>query len=195
MKVVFNIEAVEDIISNLRSNYNGQIDEMTLLEDEKKALSLGWQSESAQTFYNNVDSTLVKAKVSNDIYNDKLLLLEKIKNDYSNAKDSVRTLSTQLWSNAPSVQGTIYSGERIEITAGLKTQMRSLQTKLSSCQSQIITQIDKIKSAWKDGDETNLVYVLTRCSTYIGKMISVCHIIELLPLETVKPIQWFTFRP
>ncbi|MCL1901749.1 MAG: hypothetical protein FWG51_05070 [Firmicutes bacterium] len=175
MKAVFDIEAIEDIISKLKLNYDGQEEQKTLLAGEAQVISFNWQANSANILNKRVDAIVQK---NDGEYEEQILYLEGIKDDYSDAKNQVGILSTQLLENMPIINGILSTCENIEVKSDTWLYVKYLENVLFDCRGRTAQQIDKIKSAWKDGDATKLIDVLNRCVLYIDRAIIVCKYIS-----------------
>jgi len=196
VKIKFNIDEAENIALRLQENNIGFESQSRLLKSEADTLALTWQGVSAETFKKQVEGFLAKGY---EEYTIQIIALQQITRSFAEAKEAVSKSSASLKSFIPSVFfGADVSGNvakaaigqnsttsKASITsallgadasgaASLDENTRSKIMSFADIYSQVINmfrqEIDFIRGAWKDGDESGVVFLLEMC---IGKYMEV----------------------
>jgi|GEM_PF-5850644 len=184
MKVVFDIEAVEDIVSKLKINIYSQIDQEKLLKGEKGVfLPSVWQGDNAVEFHKNLDKALQRFDGNNVDYNKHIQYLERIKGKYSKLKEEVVKISQVLYAdcfynigflnNKYSALNPYGTQSSVNISSNWIEHVKKWIDVFNDCRRKLKEQAGRIKAAWRDGDESELLEALAKIDYFLIRIVSV----------------------
>jgi len=178
MEIQFDIEAVENIITYLKTNQNDLEKQKGILSAEAQTILSAWEGKSADAFSLGLNDSIQEYDHDNKIYLNYIDVLEMVKDNYLKSKDKVIEISKQLYQNC------LYNMDFVNSKYSAPYQFDSPKVVtipndwigvFHNYQSKLNEQADKIRAVWKDGDESYLINILAQIDYCFKKIIRVCN--------------------